>query len=631
MKITSVTIKNFKSIKDVTIPIQTYGSGNLKSNTTFLVGLNESGKSAILEAISLINVGFSEIKYEDYCFLESQENDSFIDIYADIEIGNHSFYRNYLNDLYKIKDFGGDLEITELQKNVYLNKEKGAGSIYNFDINEDFPYYKYAVDPNDKIIHISNFVGNEIAIINPENAVGLIPSPFQPLSEEKLLEILSEVLFDEFDNHMPIIQFWKSESKYLISEVIDLEIFKNNTKISIPLRNIFHFYGATTNAEIKNVIDRALASQARTDELEDKMSNQITKQINRIWKEHKIRLRVSINGKKCQVQIEEKDKKFTYFTMSQRSDGFKQFVSLILSLSAENDSNKLEGNIILIDEPEVHLHPSGVRYMRDEILKIGIKNDVIVSTHSHYMVDTNVPERHWIVQKEKAETNINQLNKDSNFDDDVVLSSAFGLNLFKELLPKYIIIVEGEDDKSVLLHALKILKPSFFCSIKSAGGASKTPAFARLLSEENIIPYVILDADKDGRDNKKSILTNQAAYYGEHNIFTLRDLLSSLPVDSTIEDLYPLAFVKSFLETHMNQSFELTDETSILHQIRTQSSVLKNDKQKLESLKMKLSLDFSKHYNEGNIEQCERLLKLTEEVIKRIEILNEIVTCQTSL
>ena len=54
------------------------------------------------------------------------------------------------------------------------------------------------------------------------------------------------------------------------------------------------------------------------------------------WKEHKIKIRISINANICKVHVEDKDKKFAYYSMSQRSEGFKQFISLILSLSAHH-------------------------------------------------------------------------------------------------------------------------------------------------------------------------------------------------------------------------------------------------------------------------------------------------------
>lgn len=443
----------------------------------------------------------------------------------------------------------------------------------------------------------------------------------QKLLNKKILENkIAKSLFETFNENLPNIEFWKAKPEYLINSVIDLEKFKENTELSIPLKNIFHIYGKKTDDEIKSTIEHALKSQARSDEFKDKMTDKVTRHINRIWKEHKIKIKISINSTNCQVQIEDKDKKFNYYTMAQRSDGFKQFVSLILSLSAQNESNKLSDNIILIDEPEVHLHPSGVKYMRDEILKIGKNNNVIVSTHSQNMVDTSTPDRHWVVEKQKTETYILQIDGDTPIEDDKVLASAFGINLFKELLPKNIIIVEGGDDKNIISHGLKLLNDRFFYSIKSAGGASKSPAFARLLGDENVPAFIIFDDDKGGRDNKKKILDNQKEHYSTNNVFTLKDLSSDLPNDSTIEDLLPKNFVKEFFDKEMEKNFNLSEDEAILHQLKRQSEKLKSDKQKLDSLKIKLSREFvDKYSTEVTIKNMNRYNQLVNNLIAKIQ------------
>jgi len=423
---------------------------------------------------------------------------------------------------------------------------------------------------------------------------------------------------------MPKILLWKPDSQYLINEAIDLDKFKEDPNISVPLKNIFSIYGKITNDEIKSTIERALSEQARCDELIAKMSNATTEYINSIWKEHNIRVKISINGTNCEVHIEDKDNEFTYYSMKQRSDGFKHFISLILSLSAQSRNSVLKNNIILIDEPEVHLHPSGIRYMRDEILKIGKTNTVFVATHSNYLVDTNVRERHWIVTKEKAETKIMQMNEDYNFADDNVLSVAFGLNIFKELLPPNIIIVEGQEDKDIISHAIRSLDKSFFYSIKEARGASKMPGFARILSETKIKPIIIFDADKEGNDNKKKVLEEQAKFYSNMNVFTLKDILPSLQKDSTIEDLLPVDFVKMFFDQKMEFSFNMDGNDTVIKKLKKQNEKLNNDKQKLDSLKTMLARDFcSKYKTKKEIEEkAPQLALFCNALFSKIEIFN---------
>ena len=632
MIIKSVNIKNFRSIRDVTIPIQSYGLGLNSSSATFLVGINESGKSAILDAMSLINEGFSEIDYQDNCFNGAQDDSEYIDIYTEIdfETKHLSFWKKQILEKTNLdEELVNKIELNGLIKNTYRDIDS-FGITYQLNINDDLPFYQYITVTTSKIINgkTQNVESIErLSLINSiqetitkQNATNFLQDKQKLLTKEKLESFIVNAIKAILDANMPKILIWKSHPKYLINEVVDLIDFKDNTNISIPLKNIFHIYGKTKDEEIKSAIERALTSQAKCDELQDKMSEKVTKYINKIWKEHKIKIRISINSNNCAVHVEDKDKKFAYYKMNQRSDGFKQFISLILSLSVQNETNSLKNNLILIDEPEVHLHPSGVRYLREEILKIGQNNSVFVSTHSHYMVDTNTPERHWIVQKEKSETKISQISHESNIAEDNVIAAAFGLNLFKELLPQNIIIVEGEDDKNIISHSIKLLNNVFYYSIKPAGGASKAPGFARLLNEENINAFILLDSDKEGRDYKKKILDDQKDTYSNKNVFTLKEIVNIIPIDSTIEDLLPLDFVKNFFEREMNQAFILSDDKPVLHQLKNQCETLKSNKQKIDSLKMKLSVEFCKAYDtKDKIDKIDRLEKLINSLITKIE------------
>ena len=624
--ISHIYIKNFKSIKELTIPFQCYGSGKDASNTIFLVGINESGKSAILEAISFLEKGLKDISYDFYSNSEALKDNKDIIVSATLKLDNKDFWKKQIVEKLKLPTgFGDNIEFKNLEKYVYRNVNK-SGEKFRITINEDFPFYQYIVNKTKKTI--TNTMGTQeqsevietienLSVFNKveekiteDNAKTFLKDNQTLLTKEILEDKISLLCNSIINQHMPQIQIWKPDPKYLINETIDLNKFKEDPNISIPLKNIFSIYGKNTNNEIKTTIEKSLSNQARCDELKDQLGDSVTKYINKIWKEHKITIKISINSANCAVHVEDNDKKYTYYSMLQRSDGFKQFISLILSLSAKNESNNLKNNIILIDEPEIHLHPSGIEYMRDEILKIGKNNHVIVATHSYNMVDRNLRERHWIVQKEKAETKISQMNENFNFTDDKVLAKAFGLNLLKTLLPQNIVIVEGIDDKNIISHAFHLLNKTFFCSIKDAGGASKIPGFARLLNEENIKPFIILDADKEGAGAKKKILDEQKDFYSESNVFTLKDILPSLPDNSTIEDLLPIDFVKIFFNNEMEMEFELVDNQPIIFQLKNQSQKLKEDKQKMDSLKIKLSNKFCSDFKtERKIEDGAARLK----------------------
>ena len=599
IKIESIEIINFKSIKNYFFDFSNLNIN--ESNAAILVGLNESGKSTFLEAINLTNNGLEKINYENYCYSDHQENNLYIELYTTYKIHDIMMFKRKLIESRRIdSDLINLLNIIEISINIFKNNDVSGEtlSIY-FD---DIDYDDYVILEKRKTVKGIQVVTQTIQKKTEGFTFGT------SLNKELLHDILVKIVEDFIRIELPKIQLWKPSPEYLISETIDLNLFKENPEISVPLKNIFYVFGKKTNLEIKSCIEQAMKSPSKRDKLQDEISDSITNHINKIWKEHKIKIKISINSNNCDVLVEDMDKKYSYFNMKQRSDGFKQFISLILSLSTLNESQYLKNNLILIDEPEVHLHPSGIIYMREELLKIAKNNTVIISSHSQFMIDVENPSRHYIVTKTKGETQINQVDDDTNFKEDSVLKNAFGLNLYKELLPEKIILVEGTGDKTFLNHCLKLLSDKNNFAIKSAGGASKLPGFASLLSGEKLDPFIIFDSDKEGKDYKKKIMEIYKEYYNNSNVFTLKDILQDLPDESTIEDLYPVDFIKKELKINVGVDYHFNQEQAILIQLKNQNQTLKSDKQKLDSIKIKLSTNFTKEYND--FEKLNNLTKI---------------------
>ena len=140
--------------------------------------------------------------------------------------------------------------------------------------------------------------------------------------------------------------------------------------------------------------------------------------------------------------MKDKNDEFNLYNINERSQGFRQFISLILSISISNEKEKLKNAIIIVDEPENHLHPSGIRYMRDELLKIGKNNYVFLATHSNFMIDRKEMSRHYIVQK-NTHTHLKRIEQEQDLSDDEVLNDAFGLNILNDFLSPHKILVEG--------------------------------------------------------------------------------------------------------------------------------------------------------------------------------------------
>ena len=627
MTIEEISIENYKSIKEITFPIKNYGSGSKRSNAALLIGINESGKSSILQGISLLKSGIEEVDYSEDCFIDAQEENEYIDIYAYLKFSDFE-ERKFIDKIKEATKWDEDdfkeFKIETIRKNAYCNSTN-SGIHYYIELNDKFPIYKYVeyekkVNKGGKVTKTTEYgllsqVNSIKEEITKDNYIEHIKVGQKSLTKNKLESYCAKILFHRLNAYFPKIELWRSSKEFLLNDTIDLNEFKEDPKINIPLLNIFKIYGVSSSDAIKDLIEKSLKNQRKTDQLKEKLEQAVTKHINSIWKEHKIKFIVSINGSKCEVHVEDKDKKFNRFSMKQRSDGFQQFVSLILSLSVQNKTNELKNHLILIDEPEVHIHPSGIKYLRDELLKIGKNNNLIISTHSSFLVDTDVPERHWVVTKNKAETEINAITSETPLSDENVLKAAFGLSIFKEILPSNLLIVEGEDDKSIINHVNKVLGKPNNGSIKTAKGASKALTLASLLDDQKVGAHFLFDDDKEGRTFKVKIEKGFNKFF-ENKVFTLRDLVNTIPEKSTMEDLLPKPLVKKVLKRELGQTFTINNIHPVLKQAKDQNQLLRENKEKLESVKRKIAEEFiSSFTTKAKMQnQCAELIKLANEL-----------------
>lgn len=265
---------------------------------------------------------------------------------------------------------------------------------------------------------------------------------------------------------------------------------------------------------------------------------------------------------KCQVLIEDQDDRKGKYKMDQRSDGFKQFISILLSLSIESNTKLLENKIILLDEPETHLHPSGVRYLRDELLRISENNTVLISSHSIYLVDKLNIDRHFKVEKTKSITSIKQIDKDNPYEEEVIYE-ALGTSVYEHIEPN-MLVFEGKTDKDIfdafLTKYNADFKPVKLGTI-SADGVEKIPQYTKFIDGKFVKGFVLTDSDTIGHKIKKTIISGSNSFTSE-NSFEINDIIDT-DKKATLEDLYPKEVIIQVVKNKYEMDIELNDEPVI--------------------------------------------------------------------
>jgi len=397
MKLQKITIENFRSIEK-----QTFEINKINNSFTFaLIGINESGKSSFLKAISLLDAA----KEDDKIIAYPQD---FFDDTKPIVIT----FEYRLEDEEKT-DLVNELKEKELDEKIIsqIKTEEILIRAY-FDPTpkpkkrlEETPYFKK------DIFTQYTLVGDKVI-----EKTKIETTDATAKEDFDLKKFFKTNFSDYFYGFSQNITFWESNPKYLISEQINLENFANDPKnISVPLKNCFALCGIT---DIGKEISKIKTNPADTNNLQEKLGDKVTEHIKNVWPDHPIKIKFQISNMMLSFLVEDEGVKYKTKTTNQRSDGFRQFISFLLTVSAQNNAGQLENSVLLLDEPETHLHPSAQENLKDELIKITkneTNNIVFFATHSNYMIDKdNIDRSFRVVKKDNHKTILEKIKKQTS-------------------------------------------------------------------------------------------------------------------------------------------------------------------------------------------------------------------------
>jgi hypothetical protein len=289
---------------------------------------------------------------------------------------------------------------------------------------------------------------NDFKLVDCSEFTSILPGFLEEPQVDDLNEQTSIFLKSKVNSDLLKVLFWNYDETKLLPPRINLDQFCANPDICLPLRRMFQLHGID---EIKKQIDEAKTGSANAlNNLLRRVAEKISQHFHGTWREYDgVQFNLAMDGPDVIPRIVDES---NHYELSQRSDGFKRFVTFLLMVSAVDASNLLRDIVLLIDEPEVGLHPSGARYLRDELIEISKNNYVVFSTQSIFMVDNKIIKRHLIVKKEKEITNMEEVSE-SNIQDEEVIFKSLGYSIFSNLKEKNLLF-EGWRDKKLFDTAI---------------------------------------------------------------------------------------------------------------------------------------------------------------------------------
>lgn len=238
--------------------------------------------------------------------------------------------------------------------------------------------------------------------------------------------------------------------------------------------------------------------------------------------------------------------------LESRSTGMQWFFSFYLVFLVESELHH-KNAILLLDEPGLTLHPSAQKDLFRFFEKLALKNQIIYSTHSPFMVDPNHLERVRSVYinasgKTSVSPDLRASEKEGGKNKPMTIYpvyAALGLSVSDTLLVNcHAVLVEGESDQ-LYLSALKNyliskgkIKPLREMVFIPTGGVRGIKATAAILSSgnNNTKPLIVLDGDKAGTKMENELRTGM--YADEPAKLIMINKFSETP-DAEVEDLFP--------------------------------------------------------------------------------------------
>ena len=553
MKLNRVEIKNFRSIEDITIEFE--------PACRVLVGINESGKSNILRALAFLEKGYQPVVKDDlrealpdedpieeahvrFIFkFEKPESDKVFDIVSSkILAGTKNP---------EIVSIGGAVKSV---RDYCATRNEG---LYVADILTETKTFKYwtlshqlvtgwkkttSACPADFTVELKdqNYQLRDYKLIRAADFANIPSEYLEDAKISDLAGLSGEAITAITQENLPDTLFWEYDENNLLPSTVKIDAFSADPNICVPLKNMFTLAGIT---EIPTSIASAkLRGNNQFQNYLDGIAKKTTTHFRNVWKEYKnIEFSLRLNADQIEPGVKEKNT----LDFSKRSDGFKRFVTFLLMISVNVKTDELTDTLLLIDEPEISLHPSGARYLREELIRISKTNYVAYSTHSIFMIDSGDIGRHYIVQKNNEITTIESA-KESNIADEEVLYNALGHSVFAVLKDKNIIF-EGWNDKHLFSVALQnvstVLKNKYkdfnICHAKGVGTIKTITPMIELAQRKCLI---ISDSDKAAKDQQK--IYRQEKAFGEWKNYQ--------DIDSTVVAITGEDFIKNdFIEKHI--------------------------------------------------------------------------------
>ena len=474
MRITRLRIKNFKSIRDMEI--------NGIENALILVGRNNTGKTSVADAV---RAAFGVYQVTQADFNEKKQN---------IEIS---------------------VVLSLSKEDLRQLHERGRVSVYK----------RYAVWERDFKEKLPSYRDGEISFTCIINWKGIVRySDGFKKDNRKIAEIFPQIYYIDTNRSLDAFQE-------------DLLMFRENERLEQLRAGSCMFNSAKACSRCFQCI--GLINQKKPEELdvyeaarllEYKMYQlnikDFEEKLNRNYRKNggfeKISLSITCSRQLFQVKAETcLEEQGRVCPIQYLSNGMKSLYMLSLLETYTDDEARIP-SIIIVEDPELFLHPQLQKTAGQILYQLSKKNQVIFTTHSANILANFTTRQIRQVVPDEAYYSVIREHADI---DEILDSLGYGANDFLNV--GFVFIVEGKQDKS----RLPLLLENYYSEIYDREGKLQRIAIITTNSCTNIKTYAnlkymnqvflrdqfLMIRDGDGQDPEE-LAGRLCRYYEERNL-----------------------------------------------------------------------------------------------------------------
>ena len=435
MRLRKFRVKAFRCIHD---------SGDITvGDLAAFVGRNESGKTTILQALTLLNKDElasdldlcdemieelkSEVKLAEGEFqLNKNEIEMIRAKFPTIELSKIKIFRT--NKEEEIQYDLGDIKF-EQEKNTGFKSWKNLTADL-LDFVDTIPnHIRRKLDtrffegraPINKEIFKTNLISFNNNLLHTAHQEHQVTSDWKKLYD-KIMEDFDNILINSIerielekflkDNLHPRFVYFSDYKKILGNINLNEYLLNSGSAEAGGIEYLEEFDRTETvrnllylaELEIKE-LEECKSSPSKLIKLLHTASRKLTDRLNPSWKGDPIYVELRLNpGNILSVVISDvhKDGMITNTgLLNRRAEGFKWTFSFIVNFAAETQKAELKEAILLLDEPARNLHPTQQLGISDLLKNLAGSNQVLYATHSPFMIFDYTPGNLLVVELDR--------------------------------------------------------------------------------------------------------------------------------------------------------------------------------------------------------------------------------------